>query len=74
MNVDLLKQAGGNYFDELLAKLEIFVALKIILAISFVIYTLSIDYDPRIETSILFFRKRFEIKCTGQLMVILLRR
>jgi hypothetical protein len=57
LNDDLLKQAGGgNYFDELLARIrDIRSSEKIFYRKILEIYALSIDYDPRIDTTKLFF-------------------
>jgi hypothetical protein len=57
LNDDLLKRAGGgNYFDELLARIrDIRSSEKIFYRKILEIYALSIDYDPRAETTKLFF-------------------
>lgn len=57
MNDDLLKRAGGgNYFDELLARIrDIRSSEKIFYRKVLEIYALSIDYDPRTETTQRFF-------------------
>jgi hypothetical protein len=57
MNDDLLKRAGGgNYFDELLARIrDIRSSEKIFYRKILEIYALSIDYDPNVETTRLFF-------------------
>ncbi|MDR1336858.1 MAG: virulence RhuM family protein [Tannerella sp.] len=57
LNDDLLKQAGGgNYFDELLARIrDIRSSEKIFYRKILEIYALSIDYDPRAETTKSFF-------------------
>lgn len=57
LNDDLLKQAGGgNYFDELLARIrDIRSSEKIFYRKILEIYALSIDYDPRAESTKLFF-------------------
>ena len=57
MNDDLLKRAGGgNYFDELLARIrDIRSSEKLFYRKILEIYALSIDYDPRVETTKLFF-------------------
>jgi hypothetical protein len=54
---DLLKRAGGgNYFDELLARIrDIRSSEKIFYRKILEIYALSIDYDPSVETTRLFF-------------------
>ena len=51
MNDDLLKRAGGgNYFDELLARIrDIRSSEKVFYRKVLEIYALSIDYDPRVE-------------------------
>ena len=58
MNDDLLKRAGGgNYFDELLARIrDIRSSEKVFYRKVLEIYALSIDYDPRSETTQSFFR------------------
>lgn len=58
MNDDLLKRAGGgNYFDELLARIrDIRSSEKVFYRKILEIYALSIDYDPRAETTRLFFK------------------
>ena len=58
MNDDLLKQAGGgNYFQELLARIrDIRSSEKVFYRQILDIYATSIDYDPRAESSILFFK------------------
>ena len=57
LNDDLLKNAGkGNYFDELLARIrDIRSSEKVFYRKILEIYALSIDYDPRIETTRQFF-------------------
>lgn len=57
MNDDLLKRAGGgNYFDELLARIrDIRSSEKVFYRKVLDIYALSIDYDPRTEISREFF-------------------
>jgi len=57
MNDDLLKQAGGgNYFEELLARIrDIRSSEKIFYRKILDIYATSIDYDPRSETTQAFF-------------------
>ena len=57
LNDDLLKQAGGgNYFDELLARIrDIRSSEKLFYRKILEIYALSIDYDPRTETTKTFF-------------------
>lgn len=58
MNDDLLKQAGGgNYFDELLARIrDIRSSEKVFYRKVLEIYATSIDYDPRTEMTQLFFK------------------
>ena len=58
MNDDLLKQAGGgNYFDELLARIrDIRSSEKVFWRKVLDIYATSIDYDPKTEQSVLFFK------------------
>jgi len=58
MNDDLLKRAGGgNYFDELLARIrDIRSSEKVFYRKILEIYALSIDYDPRAEATQLFFK------------------
>lgn len=58
MNDDLLKRAGGgNYFDELLARIrDIRSSEKVFYRKVLEIYALSIDYDPRAEYTQKFFK------------------
>ena len=58
MNDDLLKRAGGgNYFDELLARIrDIRSSEKVFYRKVLEIYALSIDYDPRAEATRQFFQ------------------
>ena len=58
LNDDLLKQAGGgNYFDELLARIrDIRSSEKVFYRKVLEIYALSIDYDPRVEMTQEFFK------------------
>ncbi len=58
MNDELLKEAGGgNYFDELLARIrDIRSSEKVFWRKVLDIYATSIDYDPNTEQSILFFK------------------
>ena len=58
MNDDLLKQVGGgNYFDELLARIrDIRSSEKVFWRKVLDIYSTSIDYDPAVETSQNFFK------------------
>lgn len=58
INDDLLKRAGGgNYFDELLARIrDIRSSEKVFYRKVLEIYALSIDYDPRVEMTQEFFK------------------
>lgn len=58
MNDDLLKQAGGgNYFDELLARIrDIRSSEKVFWRKVLEIYSTSIDYNPSLEMSVMFFK------------------
>ena len=58
MNDELLKQAGGgNYFDELLARIrDIRSSEKVFWRKVLDIYATSIDYDPQLEMSLQFFQ------------------
>lgn len=58
MNDELLKHAGGgNYFDELLARIrDIRSSEKVFYRKVLEIYALSIDYDPRAEATQQFFK------------------
>lgn len=58
MNDDFLKEkGGGNYFDELLERIrDIRSSEKVFWRKVLDIYATSIDYDPNIETSRLFFK------------------
>ena len=58
MNDELLKQVGGgNYFDELLARIrDIRSSEKVFWRKVLDIYATSIDYDPKTETSQMFFK------------------
>ena len=58
INDDLLKQAGGgNYFEELLARIrDIRSSEKVFWRKILDIYATSIDYDPKLELSIQFFK------------------
>ena len=58
LNDELLKNAGhGNYFDELLARIrDIRSSEKVFYRKVLEIYALSIDYDPRTETTQHFFK------------------
>jgi len=57
MNDELLKKAGGgNYFDELLARIrDIRSSEKVFWLKVLDIYATSIDYDPKTEDSVTFF-------------------
>ena len=56
---DRLKNlGGGNYFDELLARIrDIRSSEKVFWRKVLEIYATSIDYDPKSESSILFFKQ-----------------
>lgn len=58
MNDELLKQSGGgNYFEELLERIrDIRSSEKVFWRKVLDIYATSIDYDPKAESSILFFQ------------------
>jgi len=58
MNDDLLKEAGGgNYFDELLARIrDIRSSEKVFWRKILDIYATSIDYNPQVELSLQFFK------------------
>jgi hypothetical protein len=58
INDEMLKQAGGgNYFDELLARIrDIRSSEKVFWRKVLDIYATSIDYDPKQEISVLFFQ------------------
>lgn len=58
MNDGLLKRAGGgNYFDELLARIrDIRSSEKVFYRKVLEIYAISIDYDPRVEMTQKFFK------------------
>ena len=58
MNDEMLKQVGGgNYFEELLARIrDIRSSEKVFWRKVLDIYATSIDYDPKSESSILFFQ------------------
>lgn len=58
LNDDLLKEAGGgNYFEELLARIrDIRSSEKVFWRKVLDIYATSIDYDPKAESSIAFFK------------------
>lgn len=49
---------GGNYFDELLAEIrDIRSSEKVFLRKVLEIYATSIDYDPKAESSVSFFKQ-----------------
>ncbi len=58
MNDELLKKAGGgNYFDELLARIrDIRSSEKVFWRKVLDIYATSIDYDPKLDVSVKFFQ------------------
>jgi hypothetical protein len=58
MKDDLLKEAGGgNYFDELLARIrDIRSSEKVFWRKVLDIFATSVDYDPKAETSQQFFK------------------
>jgi hypothetical protein len=58
LNDELLKQAGGgNYFDELLARIrDIRSSEKVFWRKVLDVYATSIDYDPKLEISVQFFQ------------------
>lgn len=58
INDELLKQAGGgNYFDELLARIrDIRSSEKVFWRKVLEIYATSVDYDPKNDMSVLFFQ------------------
>lgn len=58
MNDELLKnEGGGNYFDELLERIrDIRSSEKVFWRKVLDIYATSMDYDPRMEASVLFFK------------------
>lgn len=58
MNDELLKKVGGgNYFDELLERIrDIRSSEKVFWRKVLDIYATSMDYDPRMEASVLFFK------------------
>lgn len=54
----LKRLGGGNYFDELLARIrDIRSSEKVFWRKMLEIYATSIDYDPRAESSVLFFKQ-----------------
>ena len=54
----LKKLSGGNYFDELLARIrDIRSSEKVFWRKVLEIYATSIDYDPHAESSVLFFKQ-----------------
>jgi hypothetical protein len=58
MNDEMLKQSsGGNYFEELLTRIrDIRSSEKVFWRKVLDIYATSIDYDPRLDVSVLFFQ------------------
>ena len=68
MNDELLKQAGGgNYFDELMDRIrDIRSSEKVFWRKVLDIYATSVDYDPRTEASVLFFKNRPEQNALGR--------
>ena len=57
---------GGNYFDELLARIrDIRSSEKVFWRKVLEIYATSIDYNPKAESSVQFFN-RFKTRCIGQ--------
>ncbi|CAM1361303.1 putative DNA-binding protein [Tenacibaculum soleae] len=58
MNDDMLKEAGGgNYFEELLARIrDIRSSEKVFWRKVLEIYATSVDYNPKVESSLLFFK------------------
>lgn len=66
---DRLKNlGGGNYFDELLARIrDIRSSEKVFWRKVLEIYATSIDYDPRQRVQ-LYFLSRYKIKCIGRLI------
>ncbi|NOQ76016.1 MAG: cell filamentation protein Fic [Crocinitomix sp.] len=58
INDDLLKEAGGgNYFDELLARIrDIRSSEKVFWRKVLDLYATSLDYDPKTEISLIFFK------------------
>ena len=75
MNDDLLKNNGGGiYFDELLERIrDIRSSEKVFWRKVLDIYATSVDYDPRMEPSMLFL-KLCKTKCTGLHMDKLLQK
>lgn len=69
---DRLKNlGGGNYFDELLARIrDIRSSEKVFWRKVLEIYATSIDYDPKADSSVLFLN-RFRIRCIGPRIRIL---
>ena len=67
MDDERLKQAGGgNYFDELLARIrDIRSSERVFWRKVLDIYATSVDYDPRAEASQKFFAW-FRTRCTGR--------
>lgn len=57
MHDERLKRFGGNYFDELLARIrDIRSSEKVFLKKVLEIYVTSIDYDQKAESSIRYFK------------------
>lgn len=57
LNDELLKQAGGGYFDELLERIrDIRSSEKVFWRKVLDIYATSVDYDPNSDLSVLFFQ------------------
>ncbi len=75
MDDERLKSGGGGfYFDELLARIrDIRSSEKIFWRKVLDIYATSVDYDPRAESSLQFF-KVIQTKCTGLRMDKLLQK
>lgn len=67
----LKRLGGGNYFDELLARIrDIRSSEKVFWRKVLEIYATSIDYNPKAESSILFF-KQVQKRCIGRRISIL---
>lgn len=61
----LKELGGGNYFDELLARIrDIRSSEKVFWRKVLDIYVTSIDYNPNAESSVLFFRQVQNIRLT----------
>ena len=67
MNDDLLKKAGGgNYFDEMLERIrDIRSSEKVFWRKVLDIYATSMDYDPSMDASVLFFQDRSKQNALG---------